>query len=101
MPSACHCYLVLSLVQVPKACLIMYGVSVCCVSHAQEEAHDVLCSVVLQNVPTVQFNLRPKALYVAQMARRVILAHLGLEKLDDKVGWVLWVSVSVIVRLCV
>jgi DNA-directed RNA polymerase III subunit RPC2 len=50
----------------------------------QEEAHDVLCSVVLQNVPTVRFNLRPKALYVAQMARRVILAHLGRDHLDDK-----------------
>jgi DNA-directed RNA polymerase III subunit RPC2 len=50
----------------------------------QEEAHDVLCSVVLQNVPTVRFNLRPKALYMAQMARRVILAHLGRDHLDDK-----------------
>lgn len=51
----------------------------------QEEAHDVLSTVVLQNVPTIGYNLRPKALYLAQMARRVILAHLGLDKLDDKV----------------
>ncbi len=45
----------------------------------------MLSTVVLQNVPTTSYNLRPKALYLAQMARRVILAHLGLDKLDDKV----------------
>ena len=44
--------------------------------------------MVLQNVPTVKFNLRPKALYMAQMARRVLLALLGRDSFDDKVtGW--------------
>ena len=45
----------------------------------------MLCSVVLQNVPVLEYNLRPKAVYVSHMLRRVVLANLGKEPLDDKV----------------
>jgi hypothetical protein len=45
----------------------------------------VLTSVVLQHIPTVEYDLRPKATFLSHMLRRVVLADLGREPLDDKV----------------
>jgi len=49
-----------------------------------EEGRAVLAHVVLSHVPVVRWNLRPKALYVAHMVRRILLTAAGASRLDDK-----------------
>ena len=49
-----------------------------------DEARNVMASVVLNHVPVVRFNFRPKALYVCHMVRRILLCSFGRVRLDDK-----------------
>ncbi|KAL6041665.1 DNA-directed RNA polymerase III subunit RPC2 [Balamuthia mandrillaris] len=49
-----------------------------------DEARDVLASVVLSHVPVVNYDFRLKAIYVAQMVRRIIMAMNDSSTLDDK-----------------
>lgn len=46
-------------------------------ANQQEEARDFVTAVVLVHVPVVNFNLRPKCIYLAWMVRRVIKAMGG------------------------
>jgi DNA-directed RNA polymerase III subunit RPC2 len=50
----------------------------------EDEARDVLANVVLSHVPVQKYNFRTKAIYIAHIARRVLLVHLGKMPLDDK-----------------
>ncbi|BGP19947.1 hypothetical protein JCM10213_006723 [Rhodosporidiobolus nylandii] len=51
---------------------------------AAEEALEVLATVVLAHVPVEDLNLRPKAIYIANMARRVLLAMQDPKNVDDR-----------------
>ncbi|GAA6054796.1 hypothetical protein JCM3770_007439 [Rhodotorula araucariae] len=51
---------------------------------ASEEALEVLATVVLAHVPVEDLNLRPKAIYIANMARRVLLAMNDPKNVDDR-----------------
>ncbi|BGP27572.1 DNA-directed RNA polymerase III subunit RPC2 [Rhodotorula toruloides] len=51
---------------------------------ASEEALEVLATVVLAHVPVEDLNLRPKAIYIANMARRVLMAMLDPKNVDDR-----------------
>ncbi|CAG9463203.1 unnamed protein product [Pedinophyceae sp. YPF-701] len=48
-----------------------------------EEVRDVLAGVVLAHVPVVAFDFRPKALYMCNMARRMLLALVDPSQVDD------------------
>ena len=51
----------------------------------EDEARDVLATVVLSHIDTVDFNFRPKAVYIAYTMRRVLLASRDPARLlDDK-----------------
>jgi len=50
----------------------------------EEEARDVLANVVLSHVPVVNFDFRPKVIYVGHIVRRLIMVQLGRSTLDDK-----------------
>jgi DNA-directed RNA polymerase III subunit RPC2 len=49
-----------------------------------DEAREVLSTVVLSHLPVQNYDFRPKAIYVAHILRRVLLAYMGEDKLDDK-----------------
>ncbi|CAL1540930.1 unnamed protein product [Lymnaea stagnalis] len=48
-----------------------------------DEARDVLKNVILAHVPVVDWNFKPKAIYLALMVRRIVLTQAGKIKLDD------------------
>ncbi|KAF2688659.1 beta and beta-prime subunits of DNA dependent RNA-polymerase [Lentithecium fluviatile CBS 122367] len=48
------------------------------------EAIENLSNVILPHVPVAGTNFRPKAIYVALMARKVIMAHLDSKLVDDR-----------------
>jgi len=50
----------------------------------EEEARNVLRTVVLAHILPSGRSLRPKAIYLAYMIRRVLLVQLGRAKIDDK-----------------
>ena len=50
----------------------------------EDEAREVLANVVLSHVPVVNFDFRPKCLYIGYIMRRLLLVHLGKAKVDDK-----------------
>ena len=52
-------------------------------SNAQE-ALQAFCAIILTHVPVVGMNFRPKALYVAYMVRRVMMAHHDARLVDDR-----------------
>lgn len=49
-----------------------------------EEAVEVLATVVLAHVPVEDLNFRPKAIYIAQMVRRVLMAMADEKSVDDR-----------------
>lgn len=49
-----------------------------------EEAIEVLATVVLAHVPVEELNFRPKAIYIAQMVRRVLMAMQDDTSVDDR-----------------
>ena len=49
-----------------------------------EEAMEVLATVVLAHVPVEDLNFRPKAIYIASMARRVLMAMADEKSVDDR-----------------
>lgn len=49
-----------------------------------EEAIEALSAVIINHVPVRDFNFRPKAMYVAYMVRRVLMAHHDSSLVDDK-----------------
>ncbi|XP_071851455.1 DNA-directed RNA polymerase III subunit RPC2-like isoform X4 [Apostichopus japonicus] len=49
-----------------------------------DEARDLLTNTVLTHVPVVNFNFRPKCIYLALMVRRVIEAQGDSFKVDDR-----------------
>ncbi|XP_011634153.1 DNA-directed RNA polymerase III subunit RPC2 [Pogonomyrmex barbatus] len=49
-----------------------------------DEMKDLLATNILSHVPVVDFNFRPKALYLALMVRRVINAQSDRSLIDDK-----------------
>ncbi|XP_048258371.1 DNA-directed RNA polymerase III subunit RPC2-like [Haliotis cracherodii] len=49
-----------------------------------DEARDVLHGVVLAHVPVVQWNFKVKAVYLALMVRRIVLAEGDKVKVDDR-----------------
>ncbi|KAL8293434.1 hypothetical protein RQP46_000135 [Phenoliferia psychrophenolica] len=49
-----------------------------------EEAIEVLATVVLAHVPVEDLNFRPKAIYIASMARRVLMAMADEKSVDDR-----------------
>ena len=51
---------------------------------AAEEAMEVLATVILAHVPVHNLNYRPKAVYVASMARRVLAAMHDEKEVDDR-----------------
>ena len=51
---------------------------------ASEEALEVLATVVLAHVPVEDLNLRPKAIYIAVMVRRVLMAMADDKSVDDR-----------------
>jgi len=51
---------------------------------ASEEAIEVLATVVLAHVAVEDLNFRPKAIYIANMARRVLAAMLDPKNVDDR-----------------
>lgn len=53
-------------------------------SHFTDEMKDVLATNILSHVPVIDFNFRPKALYLALMIRRVITAQFDRSLIDDK-----------------
>jgi len=51
---------------------------------AEDEARDVLASVILSHVPVHNYDFRGKCIYVAHIIRRVVMVSLGKNTLDDK-----------------
>ncbi|SGY19941.1 BQ5605_C017g08396 [Microbotryum silenes-dioicae] len=51
---------------------------------ASEEAIEVLATVVLAHVPVEDLNFRPKAIYIAMMVRRVLMAMVDPKSIDDR-----------------
>nr|QBH67447.1 DNA-directed RNA polymerase subunit beta [Ustilago esculenta] len=49
-----------------------------------EEALDVLATVIMAHVPVERLNFRPKAIYIASMVRRVLVALHDESKVDDR-----------------
>jgi len=49
-----------------------------------EEAMEALSTIVIAHIPVTNFNLRPKAIYVAIMARRVLIAMKDENMVDDR-----------------
>ncbi|KAJ9478866.1 DNA-directed RNA polymerase III subunit RPC2 [Pseudozyma hubeiensis] len=49
-----------------------------------EEALDVLATVIMAHVPVERLNFRPKAIYIASMVRRVLMAMHDEKKVDDR-----------------
>ncbi|ETS62613.1 hypothetical protein PaG_03253 [Moesziomyces aphidis] len=49
-----------------------------------EEALDVLATVIMAHVPVERLNFRPKAIYIACMVRRVLMAMQDEKKVDDR-----------------
>ncbi|EEB05618.1 DNA-directed RNA polymerase III complex subunit Rpc2 [Schizosaccharomyces japonicus yFS275] len=49
-----------------------------------EEALEVLAAVVLAHISVVNLDFRPKAVYVAMMARRVLMAMVDPSQVDDR-----------------
>lgn len=49
-----------------------------------EEAIEVLATVVLAHVPVEDLNFRPKAIYIAVMVRRVLMAMADEKSVDDR-----------------
>lgn len=49
-----------------------------------EEAIEALATVILAHVPVHNLNFRPKAIYVASMARRVLMAMHDESQVDDR-----------------
>lgn len=49
-----------------------------------EEALDVLATVIMAHVPVERLNFRPKAIYIASMVRRVLMAMQDPQKVDDR-----------------
>ncbi|KAJ1019959.1 hypothetical protein NDA16_004240 [Ustilago loliicola] len=49
-----------------------------------EEALDVLATVIMAHVPVERLNFRPKAIYIASMVRRVLMAMQDEKKVDDR-----------------
>lgn len=49
-----------------------------------EEAIEALSTIVLAHVPVEQGNFRPKCIYVATMARRVVMALNNDKNVDDR-----------------
>ena len=49
-----------------------------------QEAKDLLFKIILAHVPVNEDNLKMKAVYLAVMLRRIILAKLGKIKTDDR-----------------
>lgn len=49
-----------------------------------EEAIEVLATVVLAHVPVEDLNFRPKAIYIAVMVRRVLMAMADETSVDDR-----------------
>ncbi|XP_038053269.1 DNA-directed RNA polymerase III subunit RPC2-like [Patiria miniata] len=49
-----------------------------------DEAREILATTVLAHVPVVQFNFKPKCIYLALMVRRVIQAQGDAVKVDDR-----------------
>ena len=52
--------------------------------HFQEEAIEAVSSVFIAHVPVNGLNFRPKAIYVAHMARRVLMAKHNPSLVDDR-----------------
>jgi DNA-directed RNA polymerase III subunit RPC2 len=50
----------------------------------EDEAREVLANVILNHVPVEKFNFRPKAIYIGNIVRRVLLVHLKKMPYDDK-----------------
>jgi len=50
----------------------------------QQEALEALASVIITHVPVVALNFRPKAIYVAFMTRRVMMAMHDPKSVDDR-----------------
>lgn len=50
----------------------------------EDEAREVLANVVLSHIPVYKFNFRPKAIYIGNIVRRVLLVHLKKMSFDDK-----------------
>ena len=50
----------------------------------QQEALDALANIILTHVPVVALNFRPKAIYVAFMTRRVMMAMHDPKSVDDR-----------------
>ncbi|CAG5128580.1 unnamed protein product [Candidula unifasciata] len=48
-----------------------------------DEARDVLKNVILAHVPVVDWNFKPKAIYLALMVRRIVLTQAGKIRCDD------------------
>lgn len=53
-------------------------------TRSAQEGLEALRSVILTHVPVSGMNLRPKALYVAFMVRRVLMAHHDCRLVDDR-----------------
>lgn len=49
-----------------------------------DEAIDAFSTIIVAHVPVEQGNFRPKAIYVATMARRVIMAMKNDKNVDDR-----------------
>lgn len=51
---------------------------------ASEEAIEALATIILAHVPVHNLNFRPKAIYIATMARRVLMALHDEKQVDDR-----------------
>jgi DNA-directed RNA polymerase III subunit RPC2 len=51
---------------------------------AWEDALEALATIVLAHVPVVQLDFRPKAIFVATMTRRVLMAMNDQKMVDDR-----------------
>lgn len=49
-----------------------------------EEATEALATIVIAHIPVTNLNLRPKAIYLAIMARRVLMAMKDENMVDDR-----------------
>ena len=50
----------------------------------EDEAREVLATVVFSHIQTQNFNFREKSIYICHIIRRVILVYLGVIAVDDK-----------------
>lgn len=49
-----------------------------------QEGRDLLVKIIVAHVPVTENNLKMKAIYIAVMLRRTVLAKLGKIKVDDR-----------------